>query len=58
MPDRNIQFVVYGAHGMKGHGAVARQLDALAGFIATPTTARLHCLTRLTVLARLHEPSA
>lgn len=30
----------YGARGIKGHEAVARQLDALAGYIATPVTAR------------------
>lgn len=41
-----------GAHGIKGHEAVARQLDALADFVAAPITARrgllarLHCLTR------------
>ncbi|MDQ1034331.1 hypothetical protein QFZ75_000747 [Streptomyces sp. V3I8] len=52
MPERNIEFGKYGAHGIKGHEAVARQLDALAGYIATPVTvrrglqARLHYLTR------------
>ena len=52
MPERTIHFGAYGARGIKGHEAVARQLDALAGFIATPITqkrglmARLHYLTR------------
>jgi hypothetical protein len=46
MPDRNSQCGVYGAHAIKGHEAVARQFDALAGFIATPITARRGLLTR------------
>ncbi|MFH8739425.1 transcriptional regulator [Streptomyces sp. NPDC017964] len=52
MPDRNLQFGKFGARGIKGHEAVARQLDNLAGYIATPITAhrglmaRLHYLTR------------
>ena len=52
MPERNIEFGKYGARGIKGHEAVARRLDALAGFISTPITqprgllARLHYLTR------------
>ncbi|MFJ9900995.1 transcriptional regulator [Streptomyces sp. NPDC091280] len=52
MPERNIDFGKFGARGIKGHEAVARQLDALAGYIATPITvqrgllARLHYLTR------------
>ncbi|WP_138957293.1 transcriptional regulator [Streptomyces sp. YIM 121038] len=52
MPERNDEFGKYGARGIKGHEAVARQLDRLAGFIATPITvrrglvARLHYLTR------------
>ncbi|MDH6565108.1 hypothetical protein M2160_000129 [Streptomyces sp. SAI-117] len=37
MPERNIEFGKYGARGIKGHEAVARQLDALAGHIATPS---------------------
>ncbi|MGW0087142.1 transcriptional regulator, partial [Streptomyces sp. NPDC003393] len=36
MPERSIEFGRYGARGIKGYEAVARQLDALAGFIATP----------------------
>ncbi|TRO56170.1 MULTISPECIES: transcriptional regulator [unclassified Streptomyces] len=54
MPERNIEFGKYGARGLKGHEAVARQLDALAGYIASPVTAhrglqaRLHYLTRST----------
>ncbi|HET6358322.1 transcriptional regulator [Streptomyces sp.] len=52
MPERTIEFGKFGARGIKGSEAVARQLDALAGFIATPITqkrglmARLHYLTR------------
>ncbi|MET7574958.1 transcriptional regulator [Streptomyces sp. NPDC005492] len=52
MPERNLDFGKFGARGIKGHEAVARQLDALAGYIATPVTvhrgllARLHYLTR------------
>ncbi|MCX4821193.1 transcriptional regulator [Streptomyces sp. NBC_01142] len=52
MPERNIEFGKYGARGIKGHEAVAHQLDALAGYIATPITqrrglmARLHYLTK------------
>jgi hypothetical protein len=48
MPERNIEFGKYGARGLKGHEAVARQLDALAGYIATPIA------TRRGLLARLH----
>jgi len=52
MPERNKHFGLYGARGIKGHEAVARQLDALAGYITTPVIAcrgllaRLHYLTR------------
>ncbi|MFE0358096.1 transcriptional regulator [Streptomyces nigra] len=52
MPERNTEFGKYGARGIKGHEAVARQLDVLAGFIVTPVSAwrglqaRLHYLTR------------
>lgn len=52
MPERTREFGRYGARGIKGHEAVARQLDALAGYIVTPVTthrgllARLHYLTR------------
>lgn len=52
MPERNVQFGLYGARGIKGHEAVARQLDALAGFIATPITARRGLLARLHYLTR------
>ncbi|MFD5589452.1 transcriptional regulator [Streptomyces sp. NPDC127063] len=52
MPERNMQFGLYGARGIKGHEAVARQLDALAGFIATPITARRGLLARLHYLTR------
>ncbi|MCX4564667.1 transcriptional regulator [Streptomyces phaeochromogenes] len=52
MPERNIEFGKYGAHGIKGHEAVARQLDALAGYIATPITARRGLQARLHYLTR------
>ncbi|MFJ9870122.1 transcriptional regulator [Streptomyces sp. NPDC101165] len=52
MPERNIEFGKYGARGIRGHEAVARQLDALAGFIATPITARRGLLARLHYLTR------
>ncbi|SCK63528.1 hypothetical protein YUWDRAFT_07006 [Streptomyces sp. AmelKG-D3] len=37
MPEWNIEF---GAQGVKGHKLVARRLDPLAGFIASPVTTR------------------
>ncbi|MFF4836701.1 helix-turn-helix domain-containing protein [Streptomyces sp. NPDC001315] len=52
MPERNIEFGKYGARGIKGHEAVARQLDALAGFVTTPITARRGLLARLHYLTR------
>ncbi|WP_316784571.1 transcriptional regulator [Streptomyces sasae] len=52
MPERNLDFGKYGARGIKGHEAVARQLDALAGYIATPITARRGLLARLHYLTR------
>ncbi|WP_030186151.1 hypothetical protein [Streptomyces sp. NRRL S-813] len=52
MPERNIEFGKYGARGVKGHEAVARRLDALAGFVATPVTARRGLLARLHYLTR------
>ncbi|MEU6996679.1 transcriptional regulator [Streptomyces sp. NPDC046465] len=52
MPDRHIEFGKYGAQGIKGHQAVARQLDALAGGIATPITARRGLMARLNYLTR------
>jgi hypothetical protein len=52
VPERNIEFGTYGARGIKGYEAVARQLDALAGFIATPITVRRGLLARLHYLTR------
>ncbi|MFE1752929.1 transcriptional regulator [Streptomyces anandii] len=52
MPERNIEFGKYGARGLKGHEAVARRLDSLAGFVATPVTARRGLLARLHYLTR------
>jgi hypothetical protein len=36
VPERTIEFGKFGARGIKGHDAVARRLDALAGFVTTP----------------------
>jgi hypothetical protein len=52
MLERNIQFGLYGASGLKGHQAIARQLDALAGYITTPITARRGLMARLHYLTR------
>ena len=52
MPERNIEFGKHGARGIKGFEAVARQLDALAGYIATPVTVRRGLLARLHYLTR------
>ncbi|MFI9764770.1 transcriptional regulator [Streptomyces sp. NPDC051963] len=52
MSERNREFGIFGARGIKGHEAVARQLDALAGFIATPVTTRRGLLARLHYLTR------
>lgn len=52
MPERSIDFGKFGARGIKGHEAVARQLDALANFIATPITQRRGLLARLHYLTR------
>ena len=51
MPEKSGQFGKYGARGIKGHEAVARQLDKLVEYIRTPITqarglaARLNYLT-------------
>ncbi|WP_406326699.1 transcriptional regulator [Streptomyces sp. NBC_00203] len=52
MPERNVEFGKYGARGLKGHEAVARRLDALAGFVATAVTVRRGLLARLHYLTR------
>ncbi|MEV8086479.1 transcriptional regulator [Streptomyces nigra] len=52
MPERNLEFGKYGAQGVKGYEAVARRLDALAGFVATPITQRRGLLARLHYLTR------
>ncbi|MBV2358095.1 transcriptional regulator [Streptomyces sp. J2-1] len=52
MPERTREFGKFGASGIKGHEAVARQLDALADFIATPVTVRRGLLARLNYLTR------
>ncbi|MFJ9742806.1 transcriptional regulator [Streptomyces sp. NPDC101166] len=47
MPEKNIDFGKFGANGIKGSEAVARQLDRLAAHIATPVTARRGLMARL-----------
>ncbi|MFD9904075.1 transcriptional regulator [Streptomyces sp. NPDC059063] len=58
MPERNVEFGKYGARGIKGHEAVARRLDTLANFIATPVTARRGLLARLHYLTRTEHARA
>lgn len=58
MPERNLEFGKYGARGIRGHEAVARQLDTLAGFIATPITTRRGLLARLHYLTRTDHARA
>ncbi len=52
MPEKNIDFGLFGARGVKGGEAVAHQLDRLAGGIATPVTARRGWTARLNYLTR------
>ncbi|MDX2802299.1 helix-turn-helix domain-containing protein [Streptomyces scabiei] len=52
MPERNIQFGLYGAQGIKGSRAVARKLDELAGGIVTPVTEKRGFLARVRYLTR------
>ncbi|EYT81781.1 transcriptional regulator [Streptomyces andamanensis] len=52
MPERTQEFGKYGARGIKGYEAVARRLDALAGFVVTPVTVRRGLLARLHYLTR------
>ncbi|MFE0175760.1 transcriptional regulator [Streptomyces sp. NPDC059002] len=52
MPERIHEFGKFGARGIKGHEAVARRLDDLAGGIATPVTVRRGLLARLHYLTR------
>ncbi|MET9104040.1 transcriptional regulator [Streptomyces antibioticus] len=47
MPEKNIDFGKFGASGIKGSDAVARQLDHLAGHIVTPITAKRGLMARL-----------
>lgn len=49
MPQKNLQFGRFGASGIKGANAVARQL---AGHIATPVTAKRGLTARLNYLTR------
>ncbi|MFI6876024.1 transcriptional regulator [Streptomyces sp. NPDC050400] len=58
MPDRNLEFGKFGAQGVKGHEAVAAQLDRLAGFVATPVTAHRGLMARLRYLTRTDHARA
>ncbi|CAL9653457.1 transcriptional regulator [Streptomyces sp. enrichment culture] len=58
MPERTHDFGRYGARGIKGHEAVARRLDDLAGYIATPVTTRRGLLARLHYLTRTDHARA
>ncbi|MFJ8896859.1 hypothetical protein ACIRCZ_19910 [Leifsonia sp. NPDC102414] len=58
VPERNIDFGQFGARGIKSFEAVARQLDKLAGHIATPITARRGLLARLHYLTRTDHARA
>ncbi|MFF0744967.1 transcriptional regulator [Streptomyces sp. NPDC004111] len=52
MPQKNKNFGLFGASGIKGGDALARQLDRLAGGIATPVTSRRGWSARLNYLTR------
>ena len=58
MPERTTGFGTYGARGIKAYGAVARRLDALAGFVATPITARRRLQARSHHLTRIPHARA
>ncbi|MBO1332575.1 transcriptional regulator [Streptomyces sp. VRA16 Mangrove soil] len=58
MPDRNHEFGKFGAQGIKGYEAAARQLDNLVDFIATPVTQRRGMLARLNYLTRTEHAKA
>ncbi|MDQ0605537.1 hypothetical protein QF037_009970 [Streptomyces canus] len=58
MAERNVEFGKFGARDLKGSEAVAGQLDALAGYIATPATARRGLLTRPHYLTRTDHARA
>ncbi|MFI5808348.1 transcriptional regulator [Streptomyces sp. NPDC051561] len=52
MPEKNLDFGKFGASGIKGSDALARQLDRLAGGIATPVTSKRGWSARLNYLTR------
>jgi hypothetical protein len=58
MAGRTHDFGKYGARGIKGHEAVARRLDSLAGYITTPVTTRRGLLARLHYLTRTKHARA
>ncbi|MFD3480502.1 transcriptional regulator [Streptomyces sp. NPDC058695] len=58
MSDRNLEFGKFGARGIKGYEAAARQLDQLAAFISTPVTQRRGMMARLHYLTRTEHAKA
>ncbi|NGO81840.1 transcriptional regulator [Streptomyces sp. YC504] len=59
MPERTGEFGKFGARGARGSELVARKLDDLAGYIASPVTARRGLMARLHYLTRTdHARSA
>ncbi|RII06898.1 hypothetical protein DSC45_34965 [Streptomyces sp. YIM 130001] len=52
MPERNLEFGKLGARGAKGSELVARKLDELAGYVATPISQRRGLMARLRYLTR------
>lgn len=50
MPGKNQEFGKYGAKGIKGHEAVARQLDKLVDYIKSPITSARGLAARLRYL--------
>ncbi|MGW7412764.1 transcriptional regulator [Streptomyces sp. NPDC054863] len=58
MPEKNIEFGKFGAHGIKGGSALARQLDRLAGGIATPVTSKRGWSARLNYLTKTDHARA
>ncbi|MDQ0988695.1 transcriptional regulator [Streptomyces sp. V2I9] len=56
MPKRTYDFGHYGARGIKGSEAVARQLDQLVDYITTPITTKRGLMARLNYLTK-SEPA-
>lgn len=58
MPGHNQQFGKYGARGIKGHEAVARQLEKLVSYIAAPITGTRGLMARLRYLTATDRRTA